>query len=123
MNEISYKKLFMPDNNVEDYTDLDIKNEYNDDNSPKVILNREMDNLYELYCSKNEDYGNSFSILRREFPESILIRLSDKVNRLKNLYKNGKVSENESYEDTLKDIALYSLMELVEIEMEKYDAD
>ncbi len=83
----------------------------------KVNLHKRIcDKLNEIYKAKNADYGDSFSQLRQRYPNSICMRLFDKINRLDNLirpdYKN-KVS-NESIEDTLMDIANYCIMELIE---------
>lgn len=74
------------------------------------------DKLHDIYLSKNADYGNSFAEVREEFPEAILIRLSDKLNRLKVLICEGKTAQvsSESIEDTLVDLANYAIMELVE---------
>ena len=71
--------------------------------------------LTELYKAKNADYGNAYALLRKEFPASICYRLTDKLNRLKTLYRvgGGKVKE-ESIDDTLMDIANYAIMELME---------
>ena len=73
--------------------------------------------LHELYKAKNSDYGDSFSTLRHEFPNAILIRLGDKYNRLKALMSvEGGVPKvlDESIEDTLLDLANYCIMEVVE---------
>ncbi len=71
--------------------------------------------LTELYRAKNADYGNAYVLLREEFPASICYRLTDKLNRLKTLYRGGggKVKD-ESIDDTLMDIANYAIMELIE---------
>ena len=77
-------------------------------------------NMTDLYERKNHDYGDSFAKMRREFDNSILIRIYDKYSRLKTL-KSGaeqKVSD-ESIKDTLFDLANYCIMELVEMEMDK----
>ncbi len=47
-----------------------------------------------------------------------LIRIEDKFNRLKSLFKN-KSANYESVEDTLKDLANYCLLTLIELEVEK----
>ena len=41
--------------------------------------------LHKLYVAKNTDYGDSFAKVREEIPNAILVRLSDKLNRLKSL--------------------------------------
>ena len=75
--------------------------------------------LTEIYTRKNSDYGDSFSSLRKEFPEAILVRIGDKYNRLKTLYKNGEyMVKNEPISDTLLDLANYCIMELIEITLE-----
>lgn len=76
--------------------------------------------LTEIYTRKNSDYGDSFSSLRKEFPEAILVRIGDKYNRLKTLYKNGEcMVRNEPISDTLLDLANYCIMELIEITLEE----
>lgn len=71
--------------------------------------------LNDLYEAKNADYGNAYSKLREDYPMSICWRLSDKLYRLKMLYRNGEAAvKDESIEDTLMDIANYAIMELIE---------
>lgn len=77
----------------------------------RAICNRCSD----IYAAKNKDYGDSFALLRKEYPEAILIRIGDKYNRLKQLIRTGdKPAVAESVDDTLMDLACYCLMELVE---------
>ncbi len=68
--------------------------------------------LIDLILSKNADYGNSFFLLREEYGfKATLIRLTDKLNRLKTLEQ--KIAQvDESIEDTLKDLAGYVLLEM-----------
>ena len=76
--------------------------------------------LTEIYRKKNSAYGDSFALLRAEVPNAILVRVFDKYSRLKNLLNNSSDREvkqyekDESIEDTLKDLANYCIMELVE---------
>lgn len=74
------------------------------------------DRLHDIYVAKNSDYGNSFVEVRNEFSESVLIRLSDKLNRLKALMKDPEKRKvnDESIDDTLMDLANYAILELVE---------
>ena len=70
--------------------------------------------MTELYAKKNHDYGNSFDEgcdkLGAWYP---LGRLLDKTNRLiACMGKEDKMQVNESIEDTLKDLACYSVMTL-----------
>ena len=86
-------------------------------------IHREIcEELHSTYLKKNADYGDSFSKLRQEYPEAILIRLSDKLNRLKSLMRSGDIQvKDESISDTLLDLANYCIME--EVERRKYEDD
>ena len=75
--------------------------------------------LTRIYAKKNNDYGDSYSILRKEYENQILVRIFDKYNRLKTL-KSGVSQQvnDESIRDSLLDLANYCIMELVEMEEE-----
>lgn len=82
----------------------------------KVELHRSIcDSLNDTYKAKNNDYGDSFAKVRNEYPEAIIVRLMDKLERLKMLL-GGRVQQvkDESIDDTLLDLANYCIMELVE---------
>ena len=83
------------------------------------------DGLSDLYAAKNADYGDSYAKLRAKYPESICIRLEDKLSRLEQLMKPGYEAQikDESICDTLRDLANYSLMELTEREYEKQNCN
>lgn len=71
--------------------------------------------LNKIYEAKNHDYGDSFARVREQYPQSINIRLWDKLLRLDQL-NNGveaKVTD-EKIEDTLLDMANYCIMEVIE---------
>lgn len=71
--------------------------------------------LNDLYARKNHDYGDSFGKSYAEYGMTMAcIRLEDKLNRLKSLTKNDQKVADESIEDTLMDLANYSIMTLVE---------
>lgn len=74
--------------------------------------------LHNTYLNKNHDYENSFHKVREEFPHAVLIRLMDKLERLKVLYFTPAFV-GESIEDTLLDLANYAIMEVVERRMKK----
>lgn len=70
--------------------------------------------MVELYAKKNHDYGNSFDEgcdkIGTGYP---LGRLLDKMNRLiACMGKEDEMQVNESIEDTLTDLACYSVMTL-----------
>ena len=75
------------------------------------------DSIGELYEKKNKAYGNSFGDTYKKLGViSAVTRISDKYNRLCNLATNPDIDNlGESIEDTLKDLAAYSIMTLMEI--------
>ena len=81
--------------------------------------------MAELYDAKNWDYGDSFGKSFEEWGMTMpCIRLTDKLNRLCSLTKNSSQKvQDESIEDTLKDLAIYSVMTLIEIERRKRAQD
>lgn len=67
----------------------------------------------ELLKRKNTDYGNSYNESRSEFgPMAFLLRMNDKFARLKNLTNRDAQVNDESFEDTLRDIIGYCTLEL-----------
>ena len=89
----------------------------------KIELHKQIcGNMHNTYKAKNADYGDSFAKVREEYPEAICIRLMDKLERLKTLYKGGgQQVKDESIDDTLLDIANYAVMELLERKNERAD--
>ena len=85
----------------------------------KVKRFREItENMADLYERKNKDYGDSFSNSLDEFGVIAgVVRLSDKMNRIKALTKNDEqLVLDESIKDTLQDLANYSIMTLMWLE-------
>ena len=81
-----------------------------------------LDVIGELHDRKQADYGRDsdpfYNVKKTEewgIPAWVgaLIRLDDKVGRLRNLSQNGEALRNESVEDSLMDIAVYALISLV----------
>lgn len=70
--------------------------------------------LAKILQEKNDAYGDSFSKSLDEDGLLVLkIRLGDKFNRVSSLIKKGELKENdESLEDTLLDLAGYSILGL-----------
>lgn len=76
----------------------------------------------ELYKAKNADYGNSFSKSYKEFGLTApIIRMSDKLERLKTLSKQDAKVKDESIKDTLIDLSNYAFMTVIEMECESND--
>ena len=84
-------------------------------NKIRSIVN-EMADLYE---KKNSNYGDSFGQLFEELgPTAGLVPLWNKLHRATSLIKGDK-NNFESLEDTLKDLACYAIMNLIEMEAQK----
>lgn len=77
--------------------------------------------LGELYEQKNKCYNNSFGDTYKKLGIiSAVTRISDKYNRLCNLAVNPDIDNlGESIEDTLKDLASYAIMTLIELDNKK----
>ena len=81
----------------------------------KEILDKILNRIRNIILVKNEHYGSSFHQTIEEYGTiTLLIRLTDKLNRLKTAYRH-----HESLEDTLLDIAGYAILGLIEIENTK----
>lgn len=74
--------------------------------------------LHEMYIKKNADYGDSVGELYSKLGDiSFLTRISDKYNRLMNLMLAGGGENYESIEDTIRDMANYCIIWLMEREL------
>ena len=73
----------------------------------------------DLLIRKNHDYGNSFSKQYEKYGLlSGIIRMDDKMSRIENLMKrDAKV--DESIEDSIRDLAGYAILTLVEMRKRK----
>jgi hypothetical protein len=73
-----------------------------------------MDEIGNLLITKQADYGpgnvnNAFG-----GPiNGLLVRIGDKFERLKNLFKNKELPKHESIEDSFKDMANYAVIALM----------
>lgn len=87
----------------------------------RMQLHKEICNkLHEVYVAKNADYGNSFVTVREEVDRAIIVRLMDKMERLKTLTRKGYDAKvEESIEDTLMDMSNYAIMEILEMRLTK----
>lgn len=73
--------------------------------------------MAKLYKDKNENYGDSFGELYKKLgPTSGLVPLYNKLNRLTELVNHIEENKFESIEDTIVDLACYSVMNLIEWE-------
>ncbi len=75
--------------------------------------------LSDTLIAKNHDYGNSFGDLVKEYGNiAMLIPLKNKINRLDALIKSDNQVKDESIEDTLRDLAGYAILSLIELEQQ-----
>lgn len=82
------------------------------------------DKMLDIYIKKNADYGNSVADTYDIFGlDSFLVRMYDKLNRAIQLNKNDHEQQvkDEKIEDTLLDLANYTIMALIEMDREKYE--
>ena len=85
-------------------------------------FNKITEQMQSLYYDKNRDYGNSFAVTWEKLgPISGLTRMSDKFNRLCSLMtsEHGPWVKSESIEDTLMDLACYSVMAIIEMQKDR----
>lgn len=70
--------------------------------------------MADTYEKKNADYGDSFGQTCNEFGiTAAIVRMIDKMNRIKQLSKKDALVTDESIKDTLLDLANYAVMTLV----------
>lgn len=96
-----------------------MKNNYNKVEKFEKIVN----DMLDLYQRKQADYGDSAA---KTFDEwgltSFLVRMEDKLNRCISLTKKSSIEQqvkDEKIEDTLLDLANYSIMALIELDRTK----
>lgn len=96
-------------------TQLENNNEYKD------CFNEILEEMKEVHRKKNADYGNNFHKRYERWGFlTALLRLSDKMERLENIYEKGEIEvKDESVEDTLLDLANYAVMTIVELRNNK----
>lgn len=78
-----------------------------------------VNNLTLLYKKKNHDYGNTFHDIYKECGFVYAYgHLKEKMNRISSLLSK-KAEVNESMKDSIRDLANYAIMTLVELENSK----
>ena len=76
--------------------------------------------MLDTYKKKNADYGNSFAETIQEFGYiPAVARINDKLKRVKNMVKGNEMNVNESMRDNLMDIAVYSVLTIIELDNQK----
>lgn len=93
---------------IEEYPEQEIK-EYK--------FKKICENLLDTYKKKNADYGDSFAKLFKKRGMSYpLIHFEEKINRIEALQEKGNEVKGETYIDSLKDLANYAILTLIEID-------
>lgn len=64
--------------------------------------------MVDLLVSKQHDYGPGNILAFGEL--GVLVRVNDKVERLKNLLKSGATPKHESIEDSWTDLSVYGVI-------------
>ena len=76
-----------------------------------------------LYAKKNSNYGDSFGKLYHDLgPIAGIVPLHNKLDRITSLI-TGDYNNFESIEDSLKDLACYAVMNLIELENSRKGED
>ena len=77
---------------------------------------------YDLFCKKQYDYGSGNITLGGDMDDdedrmfaltALVIRMNDKVNRLKNIiikHRGKNAVDNETYMDAFKDLSIYGII-------------
>lgn len=94
------------------------------------------DELLQTFVDKNADYGNSFESSLEEYGLiAALIRMDDKMGRLRTLIKSSMINyildngsdgakvKDESISDTLRDLSNYALMASVWLDNKDFEED
>ena len=80
--------------------------------------------MFELWKKKNTDYGSSVTDTYKDFGiVSFLVRMQDKMNRLKTITKKEALVKDEKIQDTLIDLANYSILALIELKMDELEGN
>ena len=83
--------------------------------TPGGLFKQITQEMVDLYERKNKDYGDSFAELYKKYGmTSSLIRMEDKLNRLRSLVDKTNAVQDESKLDTLMDLANYAIMTIIE---------
>lgn len=75
------------------------------------------DEMLDTYKAKNHDYGNSFSNLFKECGMTYAYgHMAEKLERVKSLMKDEAKVKGEGMKDSLKDLANYAILTIMELE-------
>lgn len=131
-NNINSKELsdtFMNKNSRKKLDELTIRN-VSKDVTEKIYLHKDiLTSIHKMYINKNHDYGDSVHDTYEKYGlVSFLVRMEDKLNRVRNLSKDDvKITDvkvqDEKIEDTLLDLANYAILAVMELKLDKDNND
>lgn len=128
-NSINSKELsdtFMDKNSRKKLDKLATRNTPKDITEKIHLHDDILTSIHKMYINKNHDYGDSVHDTYEKYGlVSFLVRMEDKLNRVRNLYMdldNIKISD-EKIEDTLLDLANYSILAVMELKLDKNNND
>lgn len=79
-----------------------------------------IDELYIIYSNKNADYGDAVGKSFEKWGDiALLVRISDKYNRIENLINKQNLVKDETIEDTILDLANYLIIWAMERRLKK----
>lgn len=131
-NSINSKELsdtFMDKNSRKKLDELTIRNVSKDVTEKIHLHNDILTSIHKMYINKNHDYGDSVHDTYQKYGlVSFLVRMEDKLNRVRNLSKDDvKITDvkvqDEKIEDTLLDLANYAILAVMELKLDKDNDD
>lgn len=116
----SYNSFAVPASIIQTEPFIECRLKYNTSSmeaKTKVEKHKEIvDGLNKLYEAKNADYGDSVHDTYMKYGlTSFLVRLEDKLNRVRTLSKQEAKVKDEKIEDTLLDMANYAILAVLEL--------
>lgn len=85
-----------------------------DSSQPQYLdqaFEQELTKMLRVFIKKHKDYGKGNILDTGEL--GIVFRINDKVRRLQNLLQKDQSPENESLNETWRDIAVYAVIALL----------
>lgn len=131
-NSINSKELsdtFMNKNSRKKLDGLTVRNVSKDATEKIHLHNDILTSIHKMYINKNHDYGDSVHDTYQKYGlVSFLVRMEDKLNRVRNLSKDDvKITDvkvqDEKIEDTLLDLANYAILAVMELKLDKDNND
>lgn len=110
---VSKKECFMSSKHSPDFLDVFVKSSTGDAEAFRAITNK-MCNTFEV---KSHDYGDSFHKLFEECGMTYAYgHMAEKLERVKSLMKDEAKVKGEGMKDSLKDLANYAILTIMELE-------